>query len=84
MTVPFLSHLFFRQHFLFLLGILATPLRERFGARTVLTISGLVAGSSMAVASFLPSLYATTSVFVVVTGELIHVNKQLVQTNLIG
>ncbi|XP_071789705.1 monocarboxylate transporter 12-like [Asterias amurensis] len=64
-------------------GILATPLKDRFGARTVLTISGLVAGSSMAVASFLPSLYATISVFVVVTGPALGISR-VITKNLIG
>ena len=50
-------------------GILATPLKERFGARTVVTVSGLFVGFSMIAASFLPRLYAITSVLTILTGN---------------
>ncbi|XP_071795654.1 uncharacterized protein [Asterias amurensis] len=48
-------------------GVLATPLKERFGARTVVTVSGLVAGISMITASFLSSLYVITFILTVIT-----------------
>ena len=49
-------------------GILATPLKERFGAKTVVTVSGLVAGVSMITASFLSSLYTITFILTVFAG----------------
>ncbi|XP_033638836.1 monocarboxylate transporter 12-like [Asterias rubens] len=55
----------------YLSSIMATPVNERFGARTVLTVCGLVAGISMITASFLSSLYAITFILTVFTGPAI-------------
>ncbi|XP_033638475.1 uncharacterized protein LOC117299123 [Asterias rubens] len=51
-------------------GVSATPLQERFGVRTVVTVSGLVAGVSMITASFLSSLYTITFILTVFAGLL--------------
>ncbi|XP_071789706.1 monocarboxylate transporter 12-like [Asterias amurensis] len=64
-------------------GILATPLKERFGARTVVTVSGLVVGFSMIAASFLPSLYAITSVLTILTGSAVGISF-IVTKHLVG
>ncbi|XP_071790755.1 monocarboxylate transporter 12-like [Asterias amurensis] len=64
-------------------GILATPLKERFGARTVVTVSGLVAGISMIAASFLPSLYAITLTLAVLTGPAVGISF-IVTKHLVG
>ncbi|XP_033639068.1 monocarboxylate transporter 11-like [Asterias rubens] len=45
--------------------VLATPLKERFGARAVLTVCGLVAGISMITASFLSNLYVITFILTI-------------------
>ncbi|XP_071795591.1 monocarboxylate transporter 12-like [Asterias amurensis] len=64
-------------------GILATPLKERFGARTVVTMSGLVAGISMITASFLSSLYAIIFTLAGFTGPAIGISFVLTN-HLIG
>ncbi|XP_071796190.1 monocarboxylate transporter 12-like [Asterias amurensis] len=64
-------------------GVLATPLKERFGARTVLTVSGLVAGISMITASFLPSLYIITFILTLLTGPAIGISF-VITKHLIG
>ncbi|XP_071795924.1 monocarboxylate transporter 2-like [Asterias amurensis] len=66
-----------------ILGILATPLKERFGARTVVTVSGLVAGISMITASFLSSVYVMTFILTVFTGSALGISF-VVTKHLIG
>ncbi|XP_071795973.1 monocarboxylate transporter 6-like [Asterias amurensis] len=66
----------------FISGVLAMPLKERFGARTVVTVCGLVAGISMITASFLSSLYVITFILTVFTGSAVGISfvitKQLI------
>ncbi|XP_033639069.1 monocarboxylate transporter 12-like [Asterias rubens] len=64
-------------------GVLATPLKERFGARTVVTVSGLVAGISMITASFLSSLYVITFILTVFTGSAVGISY-VISKHLIG
>ncbi|XP_071795618.1 monocarboxylate transporter 12-like [Asterias amurensis] len=63
-------------------GILATPLKERFGARTVVIVSGIVAGISMITASFLSSLYAITFLLTV-SGAAIGITY-IISKHLVG
>ncbi|XP_071795982.1 monocarboxylate transporter 12-like [Asterias amurensis] len=55
----------------FFAGVLATPLKERFGARAVLTVCGLVAGISMITVSFLSSLYTIAFILTIFAGSSI-------------
>ncbi|XP_033638483.1 monocarboxylate transporter 1-like [Asterias rubens] len=64
-------------------GIIATPLMERFGARTVVTVSGLVAGISMATASLLPNLYGITFILTIFTGPAFGIST-VITKHLIG
>ncbi|XP_071795626.1 monocarboxylate transporter 12-like [Asterias amurensis] len=63
-------------------AIIATPLKERFGARTVLTVSGLVAGISMITASLQPNLYALTFILTL-TGSAIGI-PYVITKHLVG
>ncbi|XP_071810310.1 monocarboxylate transporter 12-like [Asterias amurensis] len=67
----------------FFSGVLATPLMERFGARTVVTVSGSVAGISMITASFLSSLYVITFILTVFTGSAVGISF-VITKHLIG
>ncbi|XP_071795981.1 monocarboxylate transporter 12-like [Asterias amurensis] len=64
-------------------GVLATPLKERFGARTVVTVCGLVAGISMITASFLSSLYVITFILTAFTGSAVGISF-VITKHLIG
>ncbi|XP_071795926.1 monocarboxylate transporter 12-like [Asterias amurensis] len=63
-------------------GTLATPLKERFGARTVVTVSGLVAGISMITVSVQSSLFVITLILTV-TGSAIGI-CYIVTKHLVG
>ncbi|XP_071795883.1 monocarboxylate transporter 12-like [Asterias amurensis] len=64
-------------------GVIATPLMDRFGARTVVTVCGLVAGISVITASFLSSLYGITFILTIFTGPAFGISY-VITKNLIG
>ncbi|XP_071796102.1 monocarboxylate transporter 11-like [Asterias amurensis] len=64
-------------------GVSATPLKERFGARTVVTVSGLVAGVSMITAPFLSSLYTIALILTVFAGSAVGISF-VITKHLIG
>ena len=56
-----------KTFFSFLKGFFATPLKERFGARTVVIVCGLTAGISMITASLISS-YVIAIILTFLTG----------------
>ena len=53
----------------FLTGPFASPLKERFGMRAVVTASGLFAGTAFIVSSFASSLPVMTVILTLFAGE---------------